>query len=214
MSTKVAQAVYQHRLAHSKVVYLADANLLVDSGPESEWAGLAEFLEGQDGVDRLFLSHAHGDHVGNAERVIEEYNPEVFIPENESFDQIDLSEAAVTEVTDAGEVVDGVRAIEVPGHTEGICALHLPQKELLLCTDVLDGADRRGLPAGFLLPPPAMYNWDSEAAETNLEKLLELSFDTAVVTHGTNVTEDPRMKLEKYIDFPNHYRQELLEELS
>lgn len=214
MSSTVAQNVYQKRLAHSKVVYVADNNLLVDTGIDSEWDALQEFLEDHGDVDRLFLSHAHGDHVGNAERVVAEYDLEVFVPENEPLDELDLSEATIETVTDGQEFVPGVTAVEVPGHTEGICALYLPQKELLLCTDVLDGADRRGLPAGFLLPPPAMYNWDSKKAETNLEKLLELSFNTAVVTHGTNVTDDPKTKLETYLDFPNHYRQELLENIS
>ncbi|TKR26306.1 MBL fold metallo-hydrolase [Natronomonas salsuginis] len=214
MSTEVAPDVHQQRLAHSKVVYLTEANLLVDTGPESEWDGLTEFVAERGDVDRLFVSHNHGDHVGNVERVIETYDPEVLVPENEPLDDVDFGGATVTEVADGDEIADGVTVVEVPGHTQGICGLHLPEKALLLCTDILDGSDRRGLPAGFLLPPPAMYTWDSGQAETNLETLLSLSFDTAVVTHGSNVDEEPRGKLEAYLDFPNHYRKDLLAELS
>ncbi|MFO7925720.1 MAG: MBL fold metallo-hydrolase [Halobacteriota archaeon] len=214
MSTEVAPGVYQRRLAHSKVVYLSEANLLVDTGPESEWDSLPEFLDERGDVDRLFVSHAHGDHVGNVKRVIETYDPEVLVPENEPLDEVDFGDASVTEVADGDEIADGVSVVEVPGHTEGICGIHIPEKSLLLCTDILDGSDRRGLPAGFLLPPPAIYTWDSRKAETNLERLLSLSFDTAVVTHGTNVDDDPRGKLEAYLDFPNHYRKDLLAERS
>lgn len=214
MATEVTDGVIQQRLAHSKVVYLPEVGLLVDTGPASEWNGLVEFLESHGVPDAVFLSHAHGDHIGNAERVFDEYDPDVFVPANEQFDDVDMEEANVTEVEDGDEVTDGVAIVEVPGHTSGICALHLPDRGVLLGTDVLDGSDRRGLPPGFLLPPPGEYNWDSQAAETNLAKLLDLEFDTVVVTHGTNVEENPRLKLDRYLNFADHYRQELLEELA
>lgn len=214
MATEVTDGVVQQRLAHSKVVYLSDHDVLVDTGPASEWDALGEFLDAQGGPDAVFLSHAHGDHVGNAERVVEEYDPQVYVPANEPFEDTDLENASVTEVDHGDELADGVHVVEVPGHTQGICALHLPGKETLLGTDVLDGSDRRGLPPGYLLPPPGQYNWDSGAAETNLERLLDLDFDTVVVTHGTNVTEDPHLKLDKYLNFADHYRKDLLEELS
>jgi len=213
MSTEVVPHVVQRRLAHSKVLYLTDENLLVDTGPESEWENLQSFLDDQGPIERVFLSHAHGDHVGNADRVLQTYSPEILFPEDEPIEDTPLSEDDVTRVSDGMELGDDVRVVQVPGHRPGICALHLPGRETLLATDVLDGADRRGLPAGYLLPPPAAYNWDSEKAESNLEKLLELEFDTAVVTHGTNVEEDASLKLDKYLNFPDHYRQDLLERL-
>lgn len=214
MPTSVASDVHQQRLAHSKVVYLDEQNMLVDTGPGSEWDALEAFLEDRGGVDTLFLSHAHGDHVGNIEELIKTYHPEVLVPENEPLDDVDLGGASVTEVSDGDKIANGVEVVEVPGHTEGICALYLPDEETLLATDVLDGADRRGLPAGFLVPPPAQYNWDSELAETNIEKLLDLSFDTAVVTHGSNVEEDAHRKVDAFLNFDEYYRQDLLEELA
>jgi glyoxylase-like metal-dependent hydrolase (beta-lactamase superfamily II) len=214
MPAEVASDVYQQRLAHSKVVYLDEPNLLVDTGPGSEWDALEAFIEDRGGVETLFLSHAHGDHVGNAEEVIETYGPEVLVPENEPLDGVDLSGANVTEVSDGDDIADDIEVVEVPGHTEGICTLYLPDEETLLATDVLDGADRRGLPAGFLVPPPAQYNWDSELAELNLEKLLDLSFDTAIVTHGSNVEEDAHRKVDAFLNFSEYYRQDLLEELT
>ncbi|MHB9287194.1 MBL fold metallo-hydrolase [Halobacteriales archaeon Cl-PHB] len=214
MATEVASGVVQQRLAFSKVVYLTEPSILVDTGPADEWDTLRSFLEGRGGVEALFLSHDHGDHVGNAERVVDAFDPEVYVPAAEPFEDLNLGDASVTEVADGDELADGVRVVAVPGHTPGICTLYLPDAATLLSTDVLDGADRRGLPSGYLLPPPAAYNWDSEAAETNLEKLLDLEFERAVVTHGSNVTEDARQKLERYLDFQNHYRQDLLDSQS
>lgn len=211
MSKEVADGVYQKRLAHSKVVYLADEGLLIDTGPASEWAGLQSFLEDHGGVDRLLLSHAHGDHVGNADRVVETYEPEVLYPENEPLDDVPLTEDDVRRVKDRTDLGADARFLEVSGHTEGIGVIALPDRKTLLATDVLDGADRRGLPAGYLLPPPAIYNWDSYKAATNIERLLDLEFETAVVTHGSNVDSDAREKLDKYLNFPDHYRKDLLE---
>lgn len=212
MATTVAPDIVQKRLAHSKVVYLADENLLIDSGPESEWDELKTFIESQGSVDTLFLSHAHGDHIGNADRVAETYDCEVLYPENEPLNDVPLSEEDVTRVSDGAEIGSDARVVEVPGHTEGICAVYAPEREVLLGTDVLDGSDRRGLPAGYLFPPPAIYNWDSDEAGTNIEKLLELDFETVVVTHGSNVESEPHLKLDKYLNFPDYYRQELLAE--
>jgi glyoxylase-like metal-dependent hydrolase (beta-lactamase superfamily II) len=213
MSETVAEGVVQRRLAHAKVVYVEDAGLLVDTGLESEWDALESFLEPYGGPERVFVSHAHGDHVGNVERVRDRYDPELFYPANEPLDGTPLTEDDVTRVEDGAELADGVVVVEVPGHTPGICALHLPDVDTLLATDVLDGSDRRGLPAGYLLPPPATYTWDSGQAEENLATLLELEFDRAVVTHGSNVEADARLKLERFLEFTEHYRRDLLDSL-
>jgi glyoxylase-like metal-dependent hydrolase (beta-lactamase superfamily II) len=211
MSPHTVDGVVEKRLAHSKVLYLESEDILVDTGPESEWEELQSLIDDRGGVSTLFLSHTHGDHSGNLARVISEYGPNVLVPENEPLEDVQLAEADVTRVTDGESISEDVRVVQVPGHTPGISALYLPSRDTLLATDTLDGSDRRGLPPGYLLPPPALYNWDAKKAETNLEKLLELEFDTAVVTHGSNVETDARQKLDAYLNFPDYYRQELLE---
>lgn len=211
MATEIVPGVIQKRLAHSKVVYLPDEQLLIDTAPETEWNALQSFLNEYSTVDTVFLSHAHGDHVGNVDRVKDAYDPEFLYPTNEPLDDVPLSEEDVTRVSDGDEIANGLEVIEVPGHTPGICGVFVSEHNTLLATDVLDGADRRGMPAGYLVPPPAMYNWDTQQAETNIEKLLDYDFETAVVTHGTNVESDARLKLDKYLNFPDYYRKDLLE---
>ena len=216
--TTVVPGVYQRRPAHAKALYTAEGTPFFDTGPESAREDLRAFVDEVGDVDRFFLSHAHPDHVSNVGRVLDAYDPEVVVPENEPLDDaatgtgIDLDDADVVEVAD-DDTVAGARVIEVPGHTDGICGSYLPEAETFLASDVVDGTDRRGLPAGHLLPPPAVYSHDP-AAETNLERLLDLDFETAVVTHGSNVTSEARLKLERYLDFANHYRADLLEDSS
>jgi glyoxylase-like metal-dependent hydrolase (beta-lactamase superfamily II) len=212
MATEVASGVVQQRIAHTKVVYVDDANLLLDTGVADEWDAVSDFVEAQGAVDRLFLSHHHGDHVGNAERVIDAHDPDVFVPAEEPLD-VDFGDAAVTEVGDGDEIVSGITAVSVPGHTPGISGLYLEDSAILLASDILDGADRRGLPAGYLLPPPAAYNWDSEQAEVGLDRLRDFDIETAVVTHGSNVDSEVNAQLDRFLDFQDHYRQDLLASL-
>ena len=213
MPETIVPGLIQERLAHAKVWYLDAEDLLVDTGLASEWETLETFLEGVGGPSRVLITHSHGDHVGNLERVVERYDPTVLYPANEPIDDAPLTEEDVTRVSDGEVLGDGVRAIEVPGHTPGICAVYLEDSRTLLASDVLDGSDRRGLVPGYLLPPPAVYTWDSGKAESNLTKLLDFDFETAVVTHGTNVDSEARLKLERFLDFTEHYRKELLETL-
>ena len=211
MPTEVVPGVHQTRIAHAKIVYVEDAKLLLDTGLADEWADVQAFVEAVGPVDRLFITHGHGDHVGNAERVIEAYDPDVYVPEDEPLD-VDFGDATVTEVGDGDEIA-GHTVISIPGHTEGIAGLYIEEESTLLASDMLDGADRRGLPAGYLLPPPAQYNWDSKQAEVGLARLQDLDIDTAVVTHGSNIESGVNEQLDRFLDFTDHYRQELLESL-
>ncbi len=51
---------------------------------------------------------------------------------------------------------------------------------------------RRGLPAGYLVPPAEQCNDHSHAeAERTLGKLFEYDISTILASHGSHVTEDP-----------------------
>lgn len=68
--------------------------------------------------------------------------------------------------------------------------------------DALMGADLRGLPAGYLALPPAVYSDDLNAADRNLGALLDYEFDAALVFDGSSVLEDASKKLDTYVEFP------------
>lgn len=142
---------------------------------------------------------------------MEPFDPELYVASDET-DLLDAIEHDPDVLYEDGGVLDGeIEVIQVPGHTPAPSALLLRDENVLLSSDVLDGADRRGLPAGYLLPPPETFNWDHAAAESNLDRLLDYEFDAVFVFHGSHVTDDPKAKLEKYLNFKEHYRQSLLE---
>lgn len=186
---------------------------LVDTGFERTADELVSTVDREFGdIDRLILTHEGGDHYGGLDRVMEAFDPELYV----AADETDLRDAIGHEPDvryEDGDVLDGgIEVIQVPGHTPAPSALLLRDQNALISGDVLDGADRRGLPAGYLLPPPETFNHDHAAAERNLDKLLEYEFDAVFVFHGSHVTDDPKCKLERYLHFKDHYRRSLLED--
>jgi glyoxylase-like metal-dependent hydrolase (beta-lactamase superfamily II) len=200
----VVDGIHLVQFEHVRVYVLEDVpegkTTLVDTAFEDDGEELVEVLEAEFGsVDRVILTHGDHGHHGGLPRVMEAFDPEFLAPGNET----KLYEAIEYEPDvrfEDGDVLDGnIRVVQVPGHTEGTSALLLEDRNILISGDALDGADRAGLPAGYLLPPPALFNDDHEAAEINLYNLLQYDFDTLLVFHGSNVFEDPKGKLDDFL---------------
>lgn len=186
---------------------------LVDTGFDRTADELVSTLAESVGtVDRVILTHAGGDHYGGLDAIMDAFDPELLAPadETELLDAIDHEPDVLFE---DGDVLDGeIEVIQVPGHSPSPSALLLRDERTLISGDVLDGADRRGLPEGYLLPPPEVFNHDHAAAERNLEKLLDYDFDSVLVFHGSHVTENAKEKLDRYLNFKEHYRQAVLDD--
>ena len=186
---------------------------LVDTGFERTADELVSILEREFGdVDRLIITHEGGDHYGGLDRVMEAFDPELYVAADETGLR-DAIEHDPDVLYEDGDVLDGgIEVVQISGHTPAPSALLLRDENALISGDVLDGADRRGLPEGYLLPPPETFNHDHAAAESNLDRLLDYEFDAVYVFHGSHVTDDAKEKLEKYVNFKDHYRQSLLDE--
>lgn len=214
---QLATDVYEIQLEYVRTFVLDESPeggvTLIDTGFERTADELVSTVEREfGGVDRLILTHEGGDHYGGLDRMMEAFEPELYV----GADEMDLRDAIEHEpdvLYEDGDVLDGgIEVIQIPGHTPAPSALLLREENALISGDVLDGADRRGLPEGYLLPPPETFNHDHAAAERNLDKLLDYDFDAVFVFHGSHVTDDAKTKLEKYLKFKEHYRQSLLEE--
>ena len=209
--------VYDIQLEYVRTFVLEDTpegeTTLVDTGFERTAGDLVDALESEFGeVDRLILTHDGGDHYGGLDAVMEAFDPELYA----ATDETDLLEAIDHEPDvhyDDGDVLPGgIEVIQIPGHSPRPSALLLQEEGILISGDVLDGADRRGLPEGYLLPPPETFNHDHAAAESGLERLFDYEFDAVYVFHGSHVHEDAREKLDRFVNFKEHYRQDVLDE--
>lgn len=158
--------------------------------------------------ERLIVTHRGPDHAGAVDHVVERYDPTVWVPRDDDLREVDTVD--VTTPPDHlyvdGEAIGRFTAVHVPGHSPGNSALVDETAGIAVCGDSLCGSDRRGLPPGYLIHPPASTNRGQppEAAadaELNLEKLLECDFEVALVFHGSSVFEDAWGKLDRYVNF-------------
>jgi glyoxylase-like metal-dependent hydrolase (beta-lactamase superfamily II) len=178
----------------------AGRTTLVDTAFEENGGELVETIEAEfGGVDRVIITHGDHGHHGGLDHVMAAFAPELAAPADETklYEAIDYEPDVRYE---HGDVLDGnIRVIQIPGHTAATSALLLEDRGVLISGDALDGSDRAGLPEGYLLPPPALFNADHEAAELNLYDLLQYDFDTVLVFHGSNVFDDPKRKLDDFL---------------
>lgn len=180
-------------------------NTLIDTGWSDTTDDLIEQLTaaGVD-VDRVFLTHFGRDHYGGLDRVMDEYAPELVVPGDET-ELVETIDHDPDELVYDGDTVDGMEVITLPGHTPAPASLYFPEHEALIAADVLDGSDRRGLPAGYLTPPPVRFNRDHAAAEESLARLLEYPIDSVLVFHGSHVVGGAGEKLDRLVNLADHF---------
>lgn len=207
--SNVTDGIDQIQFEHVRVFVLEDIpdgqTTLVDTAFEENGEELVETLEDHYGtIDRVIITHGDHGHHGGLGHVMDAFSPELLMPADETKLYDHLEEEGYDFEPDVayedGDVLEGnIRVIQVPGHTEATSALLLEDRGILISGDVVDGADRGGLPAGYLLPPPALFNDDHKSAELNLYNLLEYDFDTILVFHGSHIFENPKQKLDDYL---------------
>lgn len=156
--------------------------------------------------ERVFLTHDGRDHYGGLDRVMERFEPELVAPGAEA-GLLDAIDHEPDRLVDDGDRVGGMEAVVLPGHTPAPASLYLPGQRALIAGDVLDGSDRRGLPPGFLLPPPVRYNEDHEAAEENVSRLLEYDLDSVLVFHGSHVIGGAGERLDRLVRTADRFQE-------
>ena len=147
--------------------------------------------------ERLIVTHADPDHVEAFDATVERYDLETWVPEEADLD----AEHDPDHRYGDREQIGRFETVSVPGHTPGSSALADEDANILVAGDTLVGADWRGLPEGYLVPPPEGFTEDPVAAERNLDRLLRYEFDTALVYHGSSVFENASEKLDAFLNY-------------
>lgn len=178
-----------------------DALTVIDTGT----AGHADRIAALGRVERIVLTHCHGDHIGSAAelRAItgapvhahrleapvirgEQPEPTPVIPpeERELFDRVTPNvplapRSPVDHEVEEGDVLDfgdGARVLSIPGHTPGSIAIHLPAHGVLFTGDTVATWDGA--------PIPGVFNTDRPLLLESVRRLLDLDPAVLCVGHG------------------------------
>ncbi|WP_336025251.1 MBL fold metallo-hydrolase [Halobellus salinisoli] len=183
-------------------VYLFDGETptLFDTGFEETTDRIVDAVEElRVDPERLIITHGDHDHIDGFDALVDAVDLETWVPEQT--DVSDLRNDPDYRYTE-GDSIGEFDAVHLPGHRADNHALVDESRGIAVLGDAAFGSDRRGLPAGYLVPPPAAFSEDVHEAELALQKLLAYDFDAALVFHGSSVPEDAREILASYVDFP------------
>jgi glyoxylase-like metal-dependent hydrolase (beta-lactamase superfamily II) len=158
---------------------------LIDAGLPNEAATVLAYLERTgrrpEQVKRIVLTHRHGDHAGAVAELAKKTGAKVYAHADEAAAL--ASQEGMPEVTpladgDVVPVFEGLRAINVPGHTTGHLCFYLPERKVLFTGDAL-------INRGTMTGPVAQYTADLPRAHAALrEKIAPLDVETLCVAHG------------------------------
>lgn len=172
-------------------VVLIDTGM-TDSAIDLIGAELDSIDKGWEDIEKVLITHKHGDHINNLARVKELTGVEVL---SHRGDAGDIKESTGVEVKglEHGDVLPycgGIEVVHVPGHSEGNCCYYLPKKKAMIAGDTIFGDDEGNLEA-----PPERYCLDVEQAAREIKRLMDYDFDALLITHGKNILKGAKEKV-------------------
>ncbi len=148
-----------------------------NQGSEGEILTVVEALGGTwEDVNHVIATHAHGDHVGSIRKVMEAAAGASGYAGADDISNINAPRDLVS-LSDGDEVF-GLQVIATPGHTPGSISVFDSDSGVLIAGDALNTPD------GVLEGPNPSFSSDLDLANTSVQRLAELNFETLLVGHG------------------------------
>ncbi|MEN8240095.1 MAG: MBL fold metallo-hydrolase [Actinomycetota bacterium] len=164
------------------VIDRGDGLVIIDTGVQGSLpaieAVLAEYGRPWSDVGYVIATHKHGDHIGSWGAVTDAApDAEIFAG---GLDIADIPQGReITPLADA-DMVNGLRTIATPGHTEGHISMLDPDLGLFT-GDALNGA------GGTVIGPNPQFTPDMETAIDSVRTLATFDYETAFFGHGEPV---------------------------
>lgn len=190
------------------IVGTGERRLLIDAGQglDEHTALLATALEELAGgamIDTVALTHAHPDHMGGLEMVVERFRPGTV--KKKPWPEWDRGTSFET-IDDGAELrVEGatLRAVYTPGHARDHLCYYLLEEKAVFTGDVVLGAGTTVIPR------------DGDLGDylASLRRLLELDLEVIYPAHGPAI-RDPYVKINEYLAHRALREQQILEGLA
>lgn len=200
--------------------------VLVDAGfPGWHYAILtaAQSLPQPNRITHVVLTHAHVDHIGGAAFIADHHGAQVLASEVEKpfVEGRSLAHAAhgllprlvlslnhwtqgrrvdairVDRTVSDGDMICGLRVVNVPGHTPGQIGLWHEADAVLLCSDALFNIDGA---IGYD-PVPGMTS-DRAGARDSLVRLAQLGCNDVAPSHGPAILGDAVHRIRRFLGEP------------
>ncbi|MXV60516.1 MBL fold metallo-hydrolase [Natronorubrum sp. JWXQ-INN-674] len=171
-----------------------EQTLLFGTGYESSADQLIGDLEPLGGPDVIIVEHGDPDHYGAVSSLRDAFGDVTVVAPRA--DSEPLNDAGITpEVRiEDGDERWGITAIHAPGHTPGNMSFLHQKRGVLIVGDTFVHADSpiaaRGSWSGPFAPMQFEYNSDDKAAKRSIRALTDERFRIALLTHGSDVTDN------------------------
>jgi glyoxylase-like metal-dependent hydrolase (beta-lactamase superfamily II) len=181
---------------------LLDAGQGVDEHVDLLAKALDELASGAT-IETVALTHAHPDHMGGLEKVVERFRPDAV--KKKPWPEWDRG-ASFETIDDEAELrVEGatLRAIHTPGHARDHLCYYLVEEKAVFTGDVVLGAGTTVIPR------------DGDLGDylTSLRRLLELDLEVLYPAHGPAI-RDPYGKINEYLAHRALREEQILEGLA
>ena len=181
---------------------LLDAGQGVDEHVDLLAKALDELASGAT-IETVALTHAHPDHMGGLEKVVERFRPDAV--KKKPWPEWDRGASFETIDDDAELRVEGatLRAIHTPGHARDHLCYYLVEEKAVFTGDVVLGAGTTVIPR------------DGDLGDylASLRRLLELDLEVLYPAHGPAI-RDPYGKINEYLAHRALREQQILEGLA
>jgi hydroxyacylglutathione hydrolase len=195
--------------------------VLVDTGLPVSAGKLAPIVR-EHGVEAIALTHAHGDHVGSARKLADEFGLPVWVGANDReatergkavkkapFDRPGLSlvagilgdfkgVAVARTLAEGDELGAGFTVLDVPGHSPGHVAFWRESDGVLIAGDVFFNMHVLTTAPG-LRQPPGPFTSDPAQNRDSERKLAAIGPTVAGFGHGPVIAGDAGERLQRFV---------------
>ena len=200
-------------------------DVLVDTGLSTSAGKLRKVVE-ERGVKAIALTHAHGDHVGSAKKLHDEFGLPVWVGaadreateagkavKKSPFDKPGISIVAgllgdfaavpvERELSEGDELEAGFAVLDTPGHSPGHVSFWCAEDRVLICGDVFFNMHLLTTIPG-LRQPPSAFTPDPAQNRESERRLAALEPKVAGFGHGPVISGDADAQLKDFVaDLP------------